>query len=197
MTYRRFPQKTSCCSSASTARSTSGNVCCGSPTWRRWSPGNRLTGSARGRQRTKQAPNACCTWDCCSPLTCSALRCPVRSWGRGTLRCRGSSHADQIASRLPFANLVPAGTFRSAAFRARMKGGLLRGAGYLLRLSLYPTEEDWAKDGEGKRPWLLDAMAGRSGWSGNTAARAGPESLHQRPWMCQKSLEHYLQNHLP
>ncbi len=66
--------------------------------------------------------------------------------------------ADQIASRLPFANLVPLGLFARAAFRARMRGGLLRGAGYLLRLSLYPTEEDWAKDGEGTRPWLLDAI---------------------------------------
>jgi hypothetical protein len=66
--------------------------------------------------------------------------------------------AAQIAGRLPSGDLVPLRLFAPAAFRSRMRGGLLRGAGYLLRLSLYPTEEDWAQGGEEKRPWLLEAI---------------------------------------
>jgi hypothetical protein len=66
--------------------------------------------------------------------------------------------AAQIASRLPCADQVPLRLFARAAFRTRMRGGLLRGAGYLLRLSLNPTEEDWAQGREEKRPWLLDAI---------------------------------------
>jgi Uncharacterised nucleotidyltransferase len=66
--------------------------------------------------------------------------------------------AAQIAGRLPCANLSPLRLFARAAFRTRMRGGWLRGAGYLVRLSFYPTEEDWAQGGEEKRPWLLDAI---------------------------------------
>jgi hypothetical protein len=66
--------------------------------------------------------------------------------------------AAQIAKRLPWADAAPFGLFERAAFRMRMRGGFLQGAGYLLRLSLSPTEEDWAQGSEEKRPWLLDAI---------------------------------------
>src|ERR1700692_1767099 len=66
--------------------------------------------------------------------------------------------AAQIAQRLPFADSAPLGLFKRAAFRVRMRGGYLNGAAYLLRLSLSPTEEDWASESEEKRPWLLDAI---------------------------------------
>jgi hypothetical protein len=66
--------------------------------------------------------------------------------------------AAQIAKRLPWADAAPFGLVERAAFRMRMRGGFLQGAGYLLRLSLSPTEEDWARGSEEKRPWLLDAI---------------------------------------
>jgi Uncharacterised nucleotidyltransferase len=66
--------------------------------------------------------------------------------------------ARQIANRLPLGDAATFGLFGRAAFRMRMRGGLLRGAGYLLRLSLSPTEEDWVNGSEEKRSWLLDAI---------------------------------------
>jgi hypothetical protein len=66
--------------------------------------------------------------------------------------------AGQIAQRLPVGDAAPFGLFGRAAFRMRMRGGYLRGAAYLLRLSLSPTEEDWVSGSEEKRSWLLDAV---------------------------------------
>jgi hypothetical protein len=66
--------------------------------------------------------------------------------------------AAQIAHRLPLGDSAPFGLFGRAAFRMRMRGGVLRGAAYLLRLSLSPTEEDWVSGSEDKRSWLLDAV---------------------------------------
>jgi hypothetical protein len=69
-----------------------------------------------------------------------------------------SKLAAQIESRLAFHELRGIGTLERAAFRVRMRGGLLAGAAYLLRLSLSPTEEDWTPDKIGNRPALLDAI---------------------------------------
>lgn len=65
----------------------------------------------------------------------------------------------QIAKRLPLGESVSFSVFQRAAFRMKMRGGLLQGMGYLLRLSLSPTEEDWVSGSEEKRSWLLDAAA--------------------------------------
>ncbi len=65
----------------------------------------------------------------------------------------------QIIRRLPLGEAVDFGVFRRAAFRVKMRGGLLQGLEYLLRLSLSPTEEDWVSGSEEKRSWLLDAAA--------------------------------------
>jgi Uncharacterised nucleotidyltransferase len=67
--------------------------------------------------------------------------------------------AAQIAHRLPLGESVNFGVARRAAFRMKMRGSLLSGAAYLLRLSLSPTEEDWRSGSEEKRSWLLDAAA--------------------------------------
>ena len=69
-----------------------------------------------------------------------------------------SKLAAQIESRLAFHELRGIGILERAAFRVRMRGGLLAGAAYLLRLSLSPTEEDWTPDKIGNRPALLDAI---------------------------------------
>jgi hypothetical protein len=64
----------------------------------------------------------------------------------------------RIVQRLPSAGSKPLGLLERAAFRMRMRGGFVAGPAYLLRLSLSPTEEDWASGSEEKRPWLLDAV---------------------------------------
>jgi hypothetical protein len=66
--------------------------------------------------------------------------------------------ARQIVERLPAGDSVSLQPFARAAFRVRMREGLLPGFSYLLRLSLSPTEEDWAPGAEVKRSSLLDAI---------------------------------------
>ena len=66
--------------------------------------------------------------------------------------------AEGIVRRLPLADSAHFALFERAAFRLRMRGGLMQGAAYLLRLSLSPTEEDWTEGAEAKRPWFLDAL---------------------------------------
>lgn len=65
--------------------------------------------------------------------------------------------ATRIAHRLPLGESVTFGIFKRAAFRIRMRGGLLQGPAYLLRLSLSPTEEDWVAGAEEKRSWIVEA----------------------------------------
>jgi hypothetical protein len=65
----------------------------------------------------------------------------------------------QIRRWLPAAGSAPPGIVRRAVFRVRMHGKAVRGLSYLLRLSFSPTEEDWGANGDGNRPWLLDALA--------------------------------------
>ena len=66
--------------------------------------------------------------------------------------------AAQIKSRLASREHREIGILQRAAFRMRMRGGLLAGAAYLLRLSLSPTKEDWPPGKEGNRPAVLDAI---------------------------------------
>jgi hypothetical protein len=78
-------------------------------------------------------------------------------------KVRAALHADVMAAQLarrisiglPAAGQMAAGLFERALFRMRMRGGLLSGPAYLVRLSLSPTEEDWA-DGleENRHPFL-------------------------------------------
>jgi hypothetical protein len=63
----------------------------------------------------------------------------------------------RIQTWLPFAGASPPSLPQRAAFRFSMAGGDLKGAFYLARLSLSPTQEDWTKGNEEKRSWLWDA----------------------------------------
>ena len=56
---------------------------------------------------------------------------------------------------LPTAGYVPPALLQRATFRLKMGGGGLAGISYLVRLSLSPTEEDWAEGTEerGSRVW--------------------------------------------
>lgn len=64
----------------------------------------------------------------------------------------------QISRWLPAAGSAPPGILERALFRMRMRGGILSGLAYLLRLSVSPTEEDWVAGEESKRHWFLDAL---------------------------------------
>jgi hypothetical protein len=61
----------------------------------------------------------------------------------------------QVKGWLPTAGYQPPSLPRRAMFRVKMGGGGLSGTGYLVRLSLSPTEEDWAEGREerGSRVW--------------------------------------------
>ena len=77
-------------------------------------------------------------------------------------------HADVAAAQLskqcskwlPAAGSTPPGLFERALFRVRMRGGFISGPAYLLRLSFWPTEEDWmdAPGAEAKRHGFLDSV---------------------------------------
>jgi len=72
---------------------------------------------------------------------------------------RGAARlAAEIARRLPLAGHPQRTLLKRALFRMRMRGGLLPGAAYLLRLTLSPTEEDWATNSREKRPRVFDAL---------------------------------------
>ena len=64
----------------------------------------------------------------------------------------------RILRWLPGAGHTPPALFERAAFRLRMRGGLLAAPAYLLRLSLSPTEEDWQAGGEISHNRLLDRL---------------------------------------
>jgi len=71
-----------------------------------------------------------------------------------------SELAEQVRKWLPAAGAAPPGLLHRAAFRLRMRGGLISAPAYLLRLSFSPTEEDWM-DGvgaEAKRHSFLNAV---------------------------------------
>jgi hypothetical protein len=73
-------------------------------------------------------------------------------------RDRGARRAcERIKSWLPYAGASPPSLLRRALFRMNMRGGLLDGPAYLLRLSLSPTEEDWVEGAEMKRSSVWDA----------------------------------------
>jgi len=75
---------------------------------------------------------------------------------------RGDAVAARLAGQalrwLPAAGYAPPGLFERAAFRLRMRGNFLAAPGYLLRLTLSPTEEDWQAAGQGSENQLLDAL---------------------------------------
>ena len=61
----------------------------------------------------------------------------------------------QIKGWLPYAGYMAPPLFQRAVFRWRMGGGRNGGTGYLLRLSLSTTEDDWAEGQKGSRLWEI------------------------------------------
>jgi hypothetical protein len=81
-------------------------------------------------------------------------------------KIRAAVHEDALAAGLtqqihrwlPSAGYAPPGLFERAAFRLRMRGGLIAAPAYLFRLLFSPTEEDWGTGAQDKRPWFLEVM---------------------------------------
>jgi hypothetical protein len=75
---------------------------------------------------------------------------------------RADAVSAQLAERtlkwLPAAGLAPPSLLERAAYRMRMRGGLISGPAYLLRLSLSSTEEDWNDIGLAKRRWFPEVV---------------------------------------
>jgi hypothetical protein len=66
--------------------------------------------------------------------------------------------AERAIRWLPQVGLADPPLRERVLFRMGMRGGGVRGALYLLRLSLSPTEEDWVEGAEEKRSWIWDAL---------------------------------------
>jgi hypothetical protein len=66
--------------------------------------------------------------------------------------------AERAIRWLPQVGLADPPLRERVLFRMGMRGGGVRGALYLLRLSLSPTEEDWVEGAEEKRSWIWDAV---------------------------------------
>jgi hypothetical protein len=69
-----------------------------------------------------------------------------------------ASLTKQITRWLPAAGSAPPSILERAMFRIRIRGSVVSGIPYLLRLCVSPTEEDWAAGAETQRHWFLDAL---------------------------------------
>jgi hypothetical protein len=87
----------------------------------------------------------------------SLLGVPVPAEMAATANADGAARdlVRQVEVWLPTAGYNPPPLSQRAMFRLKMGGGGLRGAAYLLRLSVSPTEEDWAEGQaeRGSRVW--------------------------------------------
>jgi hypothetical protein len=64
----------------------------------------------------------------------------------------------RIQNWLPYAGVKPPALAKRAIFRVDIAGGGLAGAIFLARLSLSPTQDDWAEGAEERRSWVWDAV---------------------------------------
>ena len=63
-----------------------------------------------------------------------------------------------ILGWLPAAGYQPPGLCKRTAFRLRMRGGMISAPGYLLRLLLSPTEEDWQEGSKESHHRFLEVL---------------------------------------
>jgi Uncharacterised nucleotidyltransferase len=66
--------------------------------------------------------------------------------------------AAKISTWLPSAGQTPPGLFARALYRVRMRGSVVSGLGYLLRLTFSPTQEDWPAGVEKKHDGRFAAL---------------------------------------
>src|ERR1700676_527646 len=77
-------------------------------------------------------------------------------------RLQSDRSAGQLAAKitiwLPSAGQTPPGLFARALYRVRMRGSVVAGLGYLLRLTFSPTQEDWLAGAGKKRDGRFAAL---------------------------------------
>jgi Uncharacterised nucleotidyltransferase len=66
--------------------------------------------------------------------------------------------AAKIATWLPSGGHASPGLFARALYRLHMRGNMVSGLGYLLRLTFSPTQEDWSPSGEKKHDGRFAAL---------------------------------------
>jgi hypothetical protein len=66
--------------------------------------------------------------------------------------------AAKIATWLPSGGQAPPGLFARALYRMHMRGSMVSGLGYLLRLTFSPTQEDWSAGVENKHDGRFAAL---------------------------------------
>ena len=77
-------------------------------------------------------------------LASRLLDVPLPAGAADALRDSGAAQlANQIALRLPSSQPSPLSIARRALLRLQLRGGILAGVPYLLRLTFSPTEDDW------------------------------------------------------
>jgi Uncharacterised nucleotidyltransferase len=77
-------------------------------------------------------------------------------------RLQSDRSAGQLAAKittwLPSAGQTPSGLFTRALYRVRIRGSVVAGLGYLLRLTFSPTQEDWPAGVEKKHDGRFAAL---------------------------------------
>jgi len=84
------------------------------------------------------------------------LPAPVETRARADMGA--AALVGRIKTWLPQGDGATIGLFRRALFRAQMRPGFWAGLGYVARLSLSPTEDDWREGHEHKRSRYRDAV---------------------------------------
>jgi hypothetical protein len=64
----------------------------------------------------------------------------------------------RIQEWMPYAGHKPPGVVARASYRIQIAGGGIRGVGYLMRLSLSPTEDDWREDADERKSWMWGVL---------------------------------------
>jgi hypothetical protein len=79
-------------------------------------------------------------------------------WARLKSVRAASQLASKLATWLPCGGQASPGLFSRALYRVRMRGSVISGLGYLLRLTFSPTQEDWSAGVENKHDGRFAAL---------------------------------------
>jgi hypothetical protein len=83
---------------------------------------------------------------------------PQNVWARLQSDRSAAQLAAKVVTWLPSGGRTPPGLFARALYRLRMRGNMVSGLTYLLRLTFSPTQEDWSPGGEKKHDGRFAAL---------------------------------------
>jgi len=83
---------------------------------------------------------------------------PQNVWSQLQSDGSASQLAVKTATWLPSGGQAAPGLFSRALYRVRMRGSVISGLGYLLRLTFSPTQEDWSAGAENKHDGRFAAL---------------------------------------